>query len=333
MSSSSSSISSSSTTPLSLYSPFTERVSEILRKAAPLFVLLGHVINVCSPFVHKAINISLQVWEKLQPYHPEEFLPLITGLVIAFFGGHYFTLFAAIEAYRLCGWEQTKDCLMELYKNYLVVYAENEKDNQVDDNNDGIPDVQQIGQQELMTRKISLILKSLDPPKVTSALSGIWMGFLGVVAVLRLKFAQTIALGATIGGIFENVARPILTPILERTIPETHQKWNPVIISYACKSAGVSIAWLIQRVISAFYSSIKGAQMFSKGLALFFSRMGLVAWQEGTVGYFVVVGMVAWTGFAWQLQSGFSLPFPLNVILFPFTVLEWFVTWMVAVEQ
>jgi len=248
-------------------------------------------------------------------------------------GGHYFTLFAAVEAYRLCGFQQTKDCLLELYRNYIKVLEENEKDNLVDDDNDGIPDVEQISSQELFTRKLSLILKSLDPLKVSSALSGIWMGFLGVVAVLRLKFAQTVALGATIGHIFETVADRFVRPILEKTIPETHHKWIPVIINYGCKTIGVSVAWTIQRVISAFYSGIRGAQMFTLGLITYLSRNKIIELDQGSVWFVVLTGITAWTGFVWQVQSGFVLPFPLNVLLFPLTVLEWFITWMVAVEK
>jgi len=260
---------------------------------------------------------------------------VIAGLIVAFFGGHYFTLFAAIEAYRMCGFQQTKEALLELYKNYIKVLEASRKDDLVDDNNDGIPDVQQITSQELLTRKLSLILKSMDPAKVSASLSGIWMGFLGVVAVLRLKFAQTIALGATIGHIFETVADRLVRPILEQTIPETHHKWIPVIISYGCKSIGVSVAWTIQRVISAFYSSIRGAQMFSLGILMYSSRNGYVNVNvdQGSVLFVGLTAVIAWTGFIWQVRSGFTLPFPLNLFLLPLTILEWFITWMVAVEN
>jgi len=304
-------------------------------KAAPVIVFLVSAANKTYPYVVQAWIQTLKFWAFLQPYHPEEFGPILVGLVVTFFGGHYFTLFAAIEAYRLCGFEQTKKCLMDLFKNYEIVRQANEKDDEVDDDHDGIPDVQQITSKELLSRKISLILKSMDPVTVTSALSGIWMGFLGVVAVLRLQFAQTIALGATVGHIFESVADRLIRPILEKTIPTTHQKWIPVIISYGCKTIGVSIAWTIQRVISSFYSSIRGAQMLSIGLVTYLARKGYQApfLDQSSVVFAVLTGIIAWTGFAWQLQSGYTLPFPLNVLLFPLTVAEWFITWMVAVES
>jgi len=318
----------------STYNQINSRISEYLQKAAPLIVLLGNYINVAYPYVLNAWNYGLYIWAMLQPYHPEEFGPVIAGLIMAFFGGHYFTLFAAIEAYRMCGFQQTKDALLELYKNYLIVLEANKKDDELDENKDGIADVKQISSQELLTRKLSLILKSLDPVKVSASLNGLWMGFLGVVAVLRLKFAQTIALGATIGHIFETVAERVARPILEKTIPETHHKWIPIIISYGCKCIGVSVAWTIQRVISAFYSSIRGAQMFTHGILTYISRNEFldVKPDHGSALFVGLTAIIAWTGFAWQLRSGFTLPFPFNVLLFPFTILEWFITWMVAVE-
>jgi len=309
------------------------RASEQLQKVAPFVVFLGKTINFVGPYVLQLWSIAMSLWIALQPYHPEEFLPLFFGLFITFFGGHYFTLLAAVEAYRLCGYQQTKQCLMDLYENYIKVRAESEKDDTVDDNNDGIPDVQQITSQELVTRKLSLVFKSMDPVKVTSALSGIWMGFLGVVAVLRVKFAQTIALGATIGHLFESGAEHIVRPILTRTVPKDYEKWIPVIISYGCKMIGVWVAWTIQRVISAFYSAIRGSQMFVGALFAFLSRNGYPSLEPGSPLIMAATGFLAWIGFAWQLQSGFRLPFPLNVIMFPLTLLEWFVMWMVAVES
>ena len=38
--------------------------------------------------------------------------------------------------------------------------------------------------------------------------------------------------------------------------------------------------------------------------------------------------VVTAAGLWFQLRSGFSLPFPLNVLLLPFTMLEWWLMWM-----
>jgi len=311
----------------------SSKLGQILQQLGPIFLKIGDFFNLLFPYLVILWTFGLRVWVALQPYHPEEFVPLIFGLIMVFFGGHYFTLFAAIEAYRMCGYEQTKECLLQLYQSYLIVLMENERDNMVDENNDGIADVLQIDKKELFTRKLSLILKSMDPVKVSNALSGLWMGFLSVVAVLRLKFAQAIALGATIGNIFHGYVETWMSPILHKVIPVAYHKWIPVIISYSCKTVGVSIAWMIQRVISAFYSSIRGAQMFTFGAVNYLARNGYQSIDEKSHLNMFIIGLIAWCGFAWQLQSGFSLSFPLNILLFPLSVLEWLITWMVAVEN
>jgi len=311
----------------------SSKLGLLLQKFGPLLLYIGDFFNLIYPYLALVWSYVLKLWDLIQPYHPEEFVPLLFGLIMVFFGGHYFTLFTAVEAYRMCGYDQTRDCWLQLYQSYLVVLKENQKDNTVDDNNDGIADVLQIDKKELFTRKLSLILKSMDPLKVSNALSGLWMGFLGVVAVLRLKFAQALALGATIGNIFQTYLEPLATPVLQKSIPAAYQKWIPVIISYTCKSAGVSIAWTIQRVISAFYSSIRGAQIFTFGLVNFLSRNGYTLLDEKSPVNMAIIGILAWTGFAWQLQSGFNLSFPLNVILFPLNVLEYLVTYMVTSDK
>jgi len=324
---------STSSTPPSIKEKIQSTVATLLQHSGPVLLQLGNIINIIGPKVAQFYAMLLTFWVSLQPYHPNELLPALFGLFMVFFGGHYLTTFAAIEAYRLCGWTQTRDCLILLYENFLIVKEANEKDNQIDDNNDGIADVKQISSKELMTRKLHLILKSMDPKVVSDALSGIWMGFMAVVAVLRVQFAQTIALGVTISSIFEAVAEKFLRPILEQALPKEYHKWVSVLISYFCKCIGVSIAWTIQRVISSFYSSIRGAQMLILSLIAYLSLLGhTYSIEQGSILFTGLVGLVAFLGFFWQVSSAFSLPLPLSILLFPLTLVEWFLTWMVAVE-
>ena len=71
-----------------------------LDKATPALIAIGNVLAMLEPYV-VAMWVYLQhVWEKLQPYHPEEMFPALAGFVLVFFGGNFFTLCAAVEAYR-----------------------------------------------------------------------------------------------------------------------------------------------------------------------------------------------------------------------------------------
>lgn len=96
-----------------------------------------------------------------------------------------------------------------------------------------------------------------------------------------MQFAQTIAIGVTLGDITRNVVEPIAEPVLSLLVPEAYKRWIPVIIIYGTqrdstdltrsgsKAFGVSLAWTVHRVISSFYSAIRGAELFARGLSRF----------------------------------------------------------------
>jgi hypothetical protein len=46
--------------------------------------------------------------------------------------------------------------------------------------------------------------------------------------------------------------------------------------------------------------------------------------MEKTLGYTMAV-----LGLYWQFSVGFSLPFPLNILLFPFRMIEYLLVWAI----
>jgi len=303
---------------------------EMIEKLMPFFHKIGDLVNWIVPKIEYAWEQLLVVKHKLDPYHPEELVNVFFGLFLIFFGGLYLTLLATVEAYRMCGWTQTKEYLLDLYEDYKVVRDANAKDNELDENNDGVRDVEQISKKALATRKIKLVLKSCNPQKVTGALSGLNMGFMAVMATLRLQFAQAITLGAVIGDMFQKTADAYLTPLLSRAVPPDYQKWVPIVLRYICRSIGISFAWFLQRIISAFYSALRGGSLFAKGLLTFAGRNGYTApFNEGSIFFSAIVLGSALPGIYWQISSGFSMPFPINLLMMPFSILEWWLTWMV----
>lgn len=69
----------------------------------------------------------MEFWKRISPYHPELLAPAFMGLVMCFFGGSYMTLIAAVEAYRLTGWESTHKCIVDLYEDFQKVAEANKK--------------------------------------------------------------------------------------------------------------------------------------------------------------------------------------------------------------
>jgi hypothetical protein len=135
-----------------------------LDKAAPLLVAASTGFAMVEPYA-VALWVYLQyVWEKLQPYHPEEMFPALAGFVLVFFGGNFFTLCAAVEAYRLVGFADTKKALQKLHKSYALAMAASKKDDELDEDGDGVADVKQIGKKELVVRHFPT--EHVPPPRL-----------------------------------------------------------------------------------------------------------------------------------------------------------------------
>eukprot|EP00695_Tsukubamonas_globosa_P001618 TRINITY_DN266_c0_g1_i1.p1 TRINITY_DN266_c0_g1~~TRINITY_DN266_c0_g1_i1.p1 ORF type:complete len:363 (+),score=88.51 TRINITY_DN266_c0_g1_i1:63-1151(+) len=282
-----------------------------LQKFGPILAKAGKFLDMAGPYLAMLANAAQFVYAWLIAHHVEEYLPIITGAVLLLFGGRYMTLIAAVEAVRISGYDKIVKYLRELWANYKVAVEASRKDDQVDDNNDGIPDVQQISQQELLTRKLKLLLKVIDPERVGDALTGLYACAMAVVAALRIRFAAAIALGAAIGDMLYPRVSRVLTPALEYVIPEDYRKWTQPILKYGCKTIGVTIAWWAERVITAFHSSLRGAELLVSGLLIQAARKNFSFKMDPaskTAG--VVAAGVAGVGFYWQVtRTLYKLPF------------------------
>jgi len=86
----------------------------------------------------------------------------------------------------------------------------------------------------------------------------------------------------------------------------------------------VSIAWTVQRILSAFHSAMRGGIVFARNIMAYLAEMNYVSINHEETYLDEIVGYsLAALGLWFQLAFGFGLPFPLNVILFPFTIAEY----------
>ena len=69
-------------------------------------------------------------------------------------------------------------------------------------------------------------------------------------------------------------------PVLKKCIDEDYHKWIVPGITYVCKSVAISIAWTIQRVISAFHSAVRGGQLAGKGVVHYLHKYGFIDVNE-----------------------------------------------------
>ena len=207
-------------------------MASTLQALAPVYDMAITVLTMMAPMMERTAAAALSLWTLVQPYHPDILIPAIFGLFLSFFGGTFLLTLACIEAYRMCGWNQTMKHLGVLYSTYCQVLHASHLDDQVDDNNDGIADVKQITKKQLIERKVLLALRTSDPDTVSKALGGIYTGFMAVIATLRYQFAQVITIGAVIGDALADVAHRFIRPILVVATPKDFHAWIPVVVNY-----------------------------------------------------------------------------------------------------
>lgn len=307
------------------------QVRPYLKQAAPHVGKLAQKIEDALPFIYQLYLKALEFWAWLSPYKPELLLPSLLGFVLCFFGGSFVTLIAAVEAYRMIGFESTYNCIVMLIEDFNKVIEVSKKDDKVDDNNDGIADVVQVSNQELVTRKILLFLRSVDPERFTVAIAGINAGLMTVIATLKIQFAKTITLGNAIGEMIEHPVDTYLLPHVVKFVPEEYRRWVKPTVHYSIRTAAISFAWFVQRIISAFHSALRGGLLFARNLLKYLSVMKIVDIKEDDTYLDEVVGYgLAAIGLFFQLSTGFSLPFPLNILLFPFTILEYVLIYLIS---
>lgn len=143
---------------------------------------------------------------------------------------------------------------------------------------------------------------------------------------LKVKFAKCVTIGVTVGGIAHNVVSTNFEPVIMELTPTEYKKWVTPGVKYACKLFGVSIAWSLQMTISAFHSASRGAQLFARGSLTYAVRHKYLSPsaidEKGKVFNVFILGL-GFLGFWMQFSSGFSLPFPMNVLLLPVTFAEY----------
>lgn len=193
---------------------------------------------------------------------------------------------------------------------------------------------QELNGADTIASRALFFLQNVDPNRFTNAIIGLNTGFVAVIATLKVQFAKTITLGASLSKIIEGPIKLILLPILTIILPPPYKKWNDIILTYLIKSFAISIAWTLKRIISSFHSSIRGGLMFSKNIIEYIHTMGIIqkySFLNSNIQYFdkIIGYSIALLGLYFQLTYGFALPFPLNIILFPFTILEYILVWCV----
>eukprot|EP01031_Cornospumella_fuschlensis_P025734 gene25734-31080_t len=306
------------------------QIRQPLTKAAPTVGKVAEALEKLYSQLYRLYEQAMVQYEKLRPYRLDLLVPSLVGLIMCFFGGSFLLTIAAVEAFRMTGYETTLQCVRDLLEDLKKVKEASDKDNDKDEDGDGVKDVLQISPAALLQRKALLALRVSDPQRLALAIGGINAGFMCVIATLKMQFAKVITLGNAISASLEPPTERYLLPILEGLCPPAYTKWARPMLFYALRAVVISVAWTIQRIISAFHSALRGGLMFSRNILHYLSEMKILHLKhEDTVLDELVGYGVALVGLLWQLRGGFRLPFPLNVLLLPLSILENVLLWAV----
>lgn len=303
-----------------------EKVRPYIKQAAPFIALAIVYIQIAIPYIVQGISMAKTLMDQI----PEKLFWAIIGFCMCFFGGVFPATIAAVEAWSMCGGTEALENVKTLYAEFTKVSEANKVDNLKDEDGDGVPDANQVDSKQLLERKTALMLKSISPDNCSGAISGIYMGWIGVLATLKIKFAKTVTLGNAIGERFYSIAQ-IAEPSIAASVPEDYKKWVPVVLRWVCKTVAITIAWWVQRVISAFHSAIRGGLMFSRGVVNFLHERGTISFSDEDSQIDEYAGWaLAAVGFLFQLWMGFGAPFPFNMLLWPVKIVEYFIIYSVG---
>jgi hypothetical protein len=135
----------------------SKKTNEIEKAIGPIL----QIVTILVPYIITYSDKLYQFYKSL----PKDSARVLIGFVFCFFGGLYPTLFAAIEAAKHGGVEIVADALGDLSEEAMKLIEANKKDDETERNKDGTKDV---NGQELILRKVNLVLTKMNPAKVCS---------------------------------------------------------------------------------------------------------------------------------------------------------------------
>jgi hypothetical protein len=288
---------------------------------------------------------------------------MVVGLCLCFYGGTYVASLAAIEAFRNMGGERLLVDLLFVYGELKGIHQANLKDeaeaaeNPDDDNKTTDELFADEKYAEWAQKKVYMGLAVVKEPKrLESAIGSLWSAYIAVLATLRMQFAQVIAfalgMAETVKPLFERILMPVLKYVMDPTL----HHWVPTIISSTLNLIAMWIAWIVISIVASVYSGLRGGRMFAIGLMGLIIEHDLVnkiplervknqisGWFEeekdpktgavtGYKGYLdeVIGYSLAAFGIYSQISSGFSISFPLSIVLFPLSVIEWILRYQIT---
>ena len=244
---------------------------------------------------------------------PPDVLPVAGGLLLCFLGGDFYALIAAHEAFRACGGQAalaSLDVLHTQLRTSLAAVA-------ADEAKEGGKGGKAVSAEAQLKRKALSAARALQPEALTSALGCLWTTWLGMLATLRLTLARVLVLANGLALKLLPLAQRHALPPLTAALPAELKKWDATLLEGGVKLAVLLACSLLSSLLAAAYSALRGAQeVVAHGLPLLRAHGLLKAPLDDKAAQALGFGIAA-LGVLTQLYSGFHVPFPLSLLLFP----------------
>ncbi|RYG67502.1 hypothetical protein EON64_07300 [archaeon] len=342
--------------PLSLHK-YVQQIAPFMRYA----ILIAEILLACCLVLLELCAEAIYMLHRaLKPYHPGMLVLAAAGLVVCFFGGFFALTIAAVEAFCLCGYQTTLLSLRHIAEDiqaYLLKSrpiseytasskegsgkeedvaagstVESEGSPEDDINASSKPRVHMLDSRGYILQQLYMLLVHIDPHRLSEALIGLNSGAVAVLTTLKLQFAKTITLGQAIAQSLQPVASIYGPQLLNRLLPEELHKWSPFVCRYGLKLLAISVAWRLRRVIASYHSALRGGSLCSKYVAKYLVAMKVLP-RAAIKRYSTVILLwgyaLALAGLYMQYSAAYQLPYPLNMLLFPVTVVESCLLWVV----
>jgi hypothetical protein len=312
---------------------------QVFHQASPYIKACASFILAMNPYYLEALALWKVVDVFLEKYSLYELLPAGLGLFLALFGGRFALCISAFEAFRQVGYGPAKKSIDTVKRQLKKLKDRNHEDNVEDLDGDGIADVEQVSEEELQQRKIILVMTTVDPDDIMDAVAGINAGLLAVMAALNIKIAAAITMGVSIGGkvkvrVLHEVQVP-LESILHEVDPGLVQ-WVVPTVDSATKILGIALSLAMERMVQVLNAALQGSTLFSSSILHFAVKHKIWGLEKildkdndgepdltpGTPLFQQIAYTLAGLGLLFQWRMGGIIPFPLNFLFLPLSMVE-----------
>ena len=320
-----------------------------------LLIVLEIVVEVCQV-----------VWKRVKPHRPDILVTAGVGAAIGFFGGFFPLTLSAAEAFGVVGYAQMKLCLTHIQQDLKQAWSLSksiDKQQQEQAQTQAAVDASTAATStstaettetsaatsdttpptttastpstaaststtgDFALQKLFAILSAINPDRLFEAFRGIAAGCVSVFVTLKSKNLRIITLGNAISVKLEQLVTPVLDPL----VPVSLLKWKPYIFSYGSKLIAISLAWRMSKILAAIHSSWRGGFLCARFVLNYLHHFNYLSRPlRRDLHMDMILGItIAALGLWFQFSTRLTLPFPLNIVLFPFTVMELVLTWIV----